>query len=828
MDLLRLVANRENLAILSALVTGPEYPRRLAARLQHGEAHVAQRLRTLERAGFVLGKWTREDGKNVRLYHLKTRTFTVAIDQQGSRVQVSATESPREPSNLEHVPPRSPIIGREQELATLSNPAFRFFMVIGLPGMGKTSLATELAYRHGIGRVIWHTFSPFDSAWRLLGLAKQWLAFLDPRRREEYERASGDIAELLGQVTDGLSAHHILIVLDDYQKVRDDGIHEIVRRWQQTFAKARLVVLSRDRPPFDLGPATQLVMLTGLDRAASAKLLREYGMDPSSDDLGRLERAFGGHPLSLRLHAQQPGRVTGTARAMAEDVGREAFQALDENSRHVLLALAAVRRPLGLEGIRFLTGLKEPGLPLAVLERRAMIRSDGGVYRIHDVLRESLAPTLASHPELHRRATALLLPSDHGDDIVEALYHATKAKDWSVAGNLLELDLEGERKMPSSSVSATVFLEILNEIPVDKLSTRHRAIFHRSHALACLGIAKTKDVIRELQTALRIAEPLGNSRLLSWILSPLGYYLGNSGMMTAAEPVLVRNLHLVESAGGATDRADALFMLAMLYDRQGDHGRAKRFWRLALAEAYRTGNERLVLEFKTWHVAFPSDWRKMLPRLRRWRADFRRWEMPRQVEKIDLLAGETLCRAERYRPVPRQSELRKAIKFLTRAITGCEAIGNRYEALYARSWLALALCLAGEFEKADAEANETLEGIRKIGAGHAAIFCHQALSRVCQSRGDIGSAIKHSEQAVRIARRFRCGCVGIAMLERAVLEKASCDEATLRRQLVPAIFETVRKGYPDEVRYAHRLARKHRLGLEQGLRQVEIPSIRRP
>ena len=824
MDFLRLLASRENLAILSALTTNPEYPRRLAGRLHRGEAHVAQRLRTLERAGFLRGSWAREDGKNVKLYRLNTREFTLAINEEGYQFRAQTSEVDPAPYTLEGVPPRCPIFGREQELARLSNYSARFSMVVGLPGMGKTTLATELAHRHGIERVIWHTFTPFDSALRLLGLARRWLAFLDPSRRQEYERANWDIPDLLDRVTDALSRHRTLIVLDDYQKVRDESIHEIVRRWQRTLLSAKVVVLSRSRPPFDLDTTTQLVMLPGLDRAAALGLLRGFGLDASAAEFLQLERAFGGHPLSLRLYAQQPDNRPGAARSIGADVGLEAFHSLDGSTQQVLLALATVRRPLDSKGIRFLTGLKDPSLSLAVLERRAMIRSEGLVYRIHDVLRDSLSPTVASHPEIHRRATALFLPSERGDDIVEALYHATKAEDWSVAGNLLELDLAGEREMPSTSVSAAVFLEILNEIPPDKLDARHRAMLHRGHALAMLGITKTRAVIRELETARRIADPLGDPRLLSWVLSPLGYFLGNTGRMAAAERVLARNLRLVESTGALADKADALLMLALLYDRQGNHVRAKGYWRRALEVARQTGNKRLVLEVRTWHVAFPSNWRQMLPRLRSWRADFRRWEMPRQVEAVDLLAGEILCREERYRAIHRKSDLRRAIRFLERAITGCEAIGNRYEALYAHSWLSLALFLANEYARAEQEAEATLESDRRIGPSHCSILCHQVLSRLCRLRGDMEGARNHSDIAVRQARRMNCGCVGIASLERAVLEDDSGNEIALRELLEPAVGETIRQGYPDEVRYARRLARQHRVGPQAKPREIATAS----
>lgn len=109
-DLLRLVASRENLAILSALTAGPEYPRRLAARLRRQETHVARRLRLLEEAGLVQGSWSRQDEKNIKLYRLKAKEFTVAIAEQG--YEVKTTPSPGfpggRPAPTERVPPAPP------------------------------------------------------------------------------------------------------------------------------------------------------------------------------------------------------------------------------------------------------------------------------------------------------------------------------------------------------------------------------------------------------------------------------------------------------------------------------------------------------------------------------------------------------------------------------------------------------------------------------------------------------------------------------------------------------------------------------------------------
>jgi len=43
--------------------------------------------------------------------------------------------------------------------------------------------------------------------------------------------------------------------------------------------------------------------------------------------------------------------------------------------------------------------------------------------------------------------------------------------------------------------------------------------------------------------------------------------------------------------------------------------------------------------------------------------------------------------------------------------------------------------------------------------------------------------------------------------------------------LAPAVVETIRKGYPDEVRYARRIAREHGIVVDRGFLELASPSV---
>ncbi len=69
MDILALLSNPTNRALICELEAGPSYPRALARRLGVTEGQAQRRLRQLADAGLVVGGW-HHDGKTVKRYSL--------------------------------------------------------------------------------------------------------------------------------------------------------------------------------------------------------------------------------------------------------------------------------------------------------------------------------------------------------------------------------------------------------------------------------------------------------------------------------------------------------------------------------------------------------------------------------------------------------------------------------------------------------------------------------------------------------------------------------------------------------------------------------------
>ncbi|MFQ5838599.1 MAG: AAA family ATPase [Thermoplasmata archaeon] len=798
---------------MSALTTGPSYARLLANLLGRHETQITRRLRTLERADLVESRWSRHDGKNVKLYTLKTRRFEVLLEAQGYRMKPATSAPSSRPSpDLGHLPGRQPLFGRDEELAALAEPGMRFIIVVGLPGIGKTSLVAEFAHQYGADRVLWHGLTPFDTSQRLLEVAARWVAPVDSPLVRMFEGPGLDLAAALEKVTSRLARRRVLIVLDDYQKVRDEGINEVVRRWQRDLRYGKLIVISRTRPPIDLDPRSQILALSGLRPEASRALLRSRGLRVSPGELQRLQRDYGGHPLTLILYGRQSAGDPESARRVLEDLGRKAVDALDETSRTLLLALAAVRRPQELAALRLLTDIPDPSLCLIPLERRALVRSMSRGYAVHEVLREALAPIVDDRRELHQRAMTMYLKSNEAEDILEALYHAVRADDLAVAAGILEADLLQERHRMIDRGYLHPYLEVLDEIPVARLGTRHRALVHYGRARILAAMAKQSAAIQEFRLAEDLAESSGEPRLLGIVLREFGSVLNSAGRRDEAERAFRRFLAIVETEEWTSQKADALWRLHTVYHRQDATPRAREFYDLALREAKSIGDEELVLEITTFcSMSWPQDRRRVMPTLRRRAALYRKLGRPVQVAQVHAYLGEIACRLARWTGSRGRKYAQEALGYLDRAVTAFETLGDARQAANARSWRALALFLTDKTEDAESEAKVVLTMQRDLGPDHSAILGNEVLAYVSRSQGNLEAARRAADSAVRMAQRLDCRCKGVVQVERALVEEALGHLSESRRMLREAVEEAIRRGTPDEASYARRVARQRGL-----------------
>jgi LuxR family maltose regulon positive regulatory protein len=362
------------------------------------------------------------------------------------------------------VPPVVPdVLPREQLFGRLDGwPSRRLTYVQGAPGFGKTMLATSWLHARrrqhekAGARVAWLGLDEGDNDPRL------FLAYLAAALQPILPEAATAVTQNLRReqlaprrvmtiLLNGIARHGdpLLLVLDDYQHIGNEQIHQAVRSaLEQGPPNLHLMLLSRQGPPSALGPLGTLAGIAILDtddlrfgEAEIGRYVQEIlGWDaPSEHELSLLAERSDGWITGLKLAAIQlpaTGDVEAFAAALQGEnqwLSRffvsEFLDTLPRRLQTFLLQTSLLER-LSAPLCAAVTGRADAG---ALLQEAAAggfflspIDSRGLHFAYHDLFRELLVAELQRRctapevAELHTRA-AICLEEDGNLDV--ALRH---------------------------------------------------------------------------------------------------------------------------------------------------------------------------------------------------------------------------------------------------------------------------------------------------------------------------------------------------------------------------------------------------------------------
>ena len=329
--------------------------------------------------------------------------------------------------------------GRRRELdrliAFLTDSRARILVLVGLPGIGKTALASEWVRNvRPRANVIWRRLGPRATPTDLLGDLADVLLSVGRRALSDHLRSapvsSGMTARLAGRELAAMAP--LLLVLDDAHLAGSD-LGDIIRSLALTTSDGPKVLLpSRRRLPF----------LHGRDYSSGHVLEIELGELPAEEAsavLGRLRvseslhgpilRRFGGHPLSLELAARASVPLDRVRTVSVERLVGDVLPNLGEGARETLAFAAVFEGPVPRAAL---------GSHEGELSRWCLLRTTEASADVHDLVREAVLST--QPPEtlvvLHARAGELLAASRDPLRILEAIRHFVAARDWTRAAEL--------------------------------------------------------------------------------------------------------------------------------------------------------------------------------------------------------------------------------------------------------------------------------------------------------------------------------------------------------------------------------------------------------
>jgi len=354
--------------------------------------------------------------------------------------------------------PTVEILGRENEVGLIQdilNEGPNTITIIGLPGMGKTSLISQILSISQGYETLYYPVHEWDSARSVLVTISHFLEKINKGRLRDYLKASGpegevgnighfDLWEVHQILSEDLIGEKAIITFDDFQKAGDEVkrlismIYSIVSEGDDL----HLCILSRKNPDFYsqkeviAEKKVYELHLGGIDYSAMKSLLDRRGIVEQSQ-YPTIYQITGGHPLAIDLIGSSEG-LEG-AIDLTTYVRDEVMNKLAPQLRSFLRKVAIYRKPVSIDMI---TSSEDDIDTLNRLISLSLISETGSKIALHDVIRvvvyDNLPDSLKN--DLHLEAANSLIGASI-EDLVEAFFHFMYGGSYDKAVKLLEENL---------------------------------------------------------------------------------------------------------------------------------------------------------------------------------------------------------------------------------------------------------------------------------------------------------------------------------------------------------------------------------------------------
>lgn len=475
---------------------------------------------------------------------------------------------------------------RKRELEAIdawwASPKARILVLTGLPGMGKTTLASKVVSDlRERTNVFWHRFYEWTTVRDVLRQMGEFLGRLN--RKDLFMHVdtheSLDMTEVFFLLEKNLRDQEALLVLDDYDKAGGqlDGFFAAFKDLLGRESGPKLLVVARALPKFydrrdvKVRELVQEMELEGLDREGAATLLTLKNI--REGDVEAVYQKTQGHPLFLEL-------LQGPDVAETKDIDvflrQEVFDRLLDVERRVLGLASVFRKPVPAEAL-FLDQDVDFVVLTSLADQSLLKETTPRTFDLHDLVRGffhgQLTPALRAR--YHQWAARFYASQGEAEDLVDAQHHYLEAGEGPGAAALA---IEHGRTIIGKGLLEE-FAQVLERLREEDLDPEGqlRVRLLQGEVENVRGQWETAEAA--YREAVEGAAVAGLGTTEAEARRCLGDLLLNRGEYEAAEAELNQSLKLYGKLKDREGQAEACYSMGFLRNRQSEFMEAYRSFR---------------------------------------------------------------------------------------------------------------------------------------------------------------------------------------------------------------------------------------------------------
>jgi tetratricopeptide (TPR) repeat protein/DNA-binding MarR family transcriptional regulator len=541
--------------------------------------------------------------------------------------------------HLDDAPPQRYFVGRSKEILKIKNSLEtedqKIVVIYGIPGIGKTSLASKVISEFsGRRNLFWYRFHRWDTMRSILLPFSEFLANMQRRRLKSYltGKHTLDFNNIFQILEDELDQSNTILVFDDFQRIKED-IAEFFSLLIEILGRIRgvhVIIVGRrilpfyDRSDVIVKKLVGELQLDGLDESSSRQLLK---LKDINDVLfKKIYELTQGHPLFLELISSVKDITD--KKDIKRYIYEEIFSNLEEREKILMNILSVFRYPVTSSAV-FIEEDMDIEVLDSLVERNLVQEIAYDMYDIHDLVREffyiRLPPNIRQR--YHLEGSKYYIEDGSTLASIEAQYHFLKAGDFKKAAalavangdevinkgyleefmNVLE---DFTMKNTPETYWADIMLlkaEILTitgdlDTALDHynqallLSEKSKIPLVKAKALRKIGqIARTRSDLKNAEKnyneSLKISEQIKDNQGIADIYRGLGEIYGIKGEFEKAIEFLLKGLDYAQKAEDLQVVAMAYVDLGTVYGNMGDHQKAIEYHEKCISVLEETGDQ---------------------------------------------------------------------------------------------------------------------------------------------------------------------------------------------------------------------------------------------